>query len=93
MKRRKFRMALSSGNSVQLDASEAAHALDFIQRIFHAGVRQGVPVLHEVDAQHALEGVGALASAGGIRAQSGAAADAALKLRFAPSHRAASHVA
>jgi hypothetical protein len=51
-------MALSSGNSVQLDASEAAHALDFIQRIFHAGVRQGVPVLHEVDAKHALANVG-----------------------------------
>ena len=34
---------------------KAAHALDLVQSIFHLPVRQIEPVLHAVDAKHALQ--------------------------------------
>ena len=44
--------------TLQLDAGKAAHRLDLVQRVLHRRVRQRVPLLHEVDAQHLLQGLG-----------------------------------
>ena len=36
----------------QIQPGKATHRLDLVQRIFHRRIRQGVPLLHEVDPQH-----------------------------------------
>jgi len=38
---------------LQLQSCKPPHRLDLVQRIFHRRIGQRVPLLHEVDAQHA----------------------------------------
>lgn len=47
-----------------IEPGEGTHEGDVVQGFFHGGIGEGEPLLHEVDAEHGVEGKGSSPATG-----------------------------